>query len=335
MTLTRWSFIGAVTLCGCSSSPAEPGSGAPPATGSTTASATATTSIGPIPVAAGEEKTVCVVAPLDSDEDIVVSSMTANLDAGSHHLVVSKTTEDVNLTPTPCVTFSSILIGDAQPLIVVQTPHGVQTFPDGVGVLLPAHQRLRLEAHYLNSSTSAIEGNGSVTFAGTLASKAPPYQAADTYIWGTGKISLAAQAQYTTPIVFQAGQAGTHLLSITTHEHRLGTLVQAWTSDSPGTRGEMIANDSNWSEPVWHTLDKPVDFDGTNGVSLQCSWNNTTSDTVTFGESALDEMCFVLGFYYPSRGIDVCIDNRCVKRPKTDAGAPPASAAPDSGTGAQ
>ena len=49
-------------------------------------------------------------------------------------------------------------MGNSAPLIVAQTPHGVQTFPEGVGVLLPAHQMLRIEAHYVNTSEAAIAG---------------------------------------------------------------------------------------------------------------------------------------------------------------------------------
>ena len=40
-----------------------------------------------------------------------------------------------------------------------------------------------------------------------------------------------------------------------------------------------------------------------------------------FGESALDEMCFVIGYYYPSTGVDVCVDGMCEYRTATDAGA--------------
>ena len=49
-------------------------------------------------------------------------------------------------------------------------------------------------------------------------------------------------------------------------------------------------------------------MNGTNGLSYQCDWNNTTKSTVTFGESALDEMCFIGGYYYPGHGFDIRID---------------------------
>jgi hypothetical protein len=65
---------------------------------------------------------------------------------------------------------------------------------------------------------------------------------------------------------------------------------------------------------AWRTLSPQVDFDGTNGFTYQCDWTNTTDQTVQFGESALDEMCIIAGYYYPSRGIIDCIGNGCTAR---------------------
>ena len=37
-----------------------------------------------------------------------------------------------------------------------------------------------------------------------------------------------------------------------------------------------------------------------------CSYNNTTSSYIKFGESALsNEMCIIWGYYYPSQGFQV------------------------------
>jgi len=75
-----------------------------------------------------------------------------------------------------------------------------------------------------------------------------------------------------------------------------------------------IANDLDWSNPAWSTLSPEFDFDGTSGLTFQCSWFNSTTETVGFGESALDEMCFVGGYYYPATSLDLCMDGRCKNR---------------------
>ena len=72
--------------------------------------------------------------------------------------------------------------------------------------------------------------------------------------------------------------------------------------------GQPLADDTDWANPAWRSLNPPLDYSGSNGLSFKCDWDNTTDKAVTFGEGALDEMCFVLGYYYPSSGVDTCID---------------------------
>src|SRR4051812_25211088 len=68
--------------------------------------AAAELAIGPIDLAPGEEKTVCIVKRLVNTEDVVVTGMTAELGAGSHHLIVYRTTATAEmLTPTSCSPF--------------------------------------------------------------------------------------------------------------------------------------------------------------------------------------------------------------------------------------
>ena len=122
---------------------------------------------------------------------------------------------------------------------------------------------------------------------------------------------MPAHATASTGQQFQTGIAGTHLILITTHQHRLGTHASVWESPAAGQLGRQIANDANWSDPALSPLSPVYDFDGTNGLSYQCDWNNTTDTDVHFGESALDEMCFFGGYYYPAQGLDLCIDHKC------------------------
>jgi hypothetical protein len=57
-----------------------------------------------------------------------------------------------------------------------------------------------------------------------------------------------------------------------------------------------------------------VTFDGTSGLTYQCDWDNSTTQTVSSGESALQEMCFVGGYYYPAKGFEFCLDGLCAFR---------------------
>jgi hypothetical protein len=261
--------------------------------------------IGPIPVAADEEKTVCIVKDLGNTEDLVVSGYSATLAPGSHHLILYATNEKENLTPTPCMPFVGLAAGGVVPLVLVNKLNLTWNFPTGIAVEVPAHQMVRIEAHYINTSAQALSGLGTVTFQGSPKASAPPFTPASFFFWGTEKFSLPPHAKASVGPNFRAGTPGTHVISIFTHQHELGTGVQVWESAAAGDMSKQIVNDMDWSNPSWNLLTPQYDMNGTNGFSYQCAWNNTTSATVTFGESALDEMCFIGGYYYPANGFDI------------------------------
>ena len=275
-------------------------------------SVTQKVSIGPIALMPGEEKTVCVVVPMNNLAEVAVNGIDVALTAGSHHLIVYQTTAAATDTPYPCAPFTGIAIGTDVPMFFANKQNATWTFPSGVAQDVPAQAMVKLEAHYINTTQSPIMGHGDVTFRGWEKATAPAYQPANFTFWGTMKINIQPHATYSTGQLFQSGIAGTHLIAITTHQHRLGTGVQVWESAAPGQVGPQIANDLNWADPAWGAIQ--YDFDGTNGLTYQCSWENTTDQTVTFGESALDEMCFVGGYYWPSHGLDLCINGKCKNR---------------------
>ncbi len=118
-------------------------------------------------------------------------------------------------------------------------------------------------------------------------------------------------------MLFQSGIAGTKAFATTTHQHRLGTRFEVWAAEGPTadpTSAAPLADTKSWAEPPLYPLDPPLAFDGINGLQFRCEWQNTTSMTVTFGESALREMCFLWVYYYPSHGFDVCTDGTCFSR---------------------
>jgi hypothetical protein len=272
----------------------------------------ATTGIGPIPVAAGEEKTVCILKRLDTPVDIVATRIVADLAPGSHHLIVYKT-NDANevLTPYPCMPFQGLSASAVTPLVLAGKAHTDYPFPAGVGMAVGAHQMLRIEAHYINASNAAIMGSGTVQIEGLPASQAGSYQLADFGFWGTLQISIPPNGTFSTPVNFQRGISGTHVFAVSSHQHHLGTEVKVWKSASAGDTSNMILDEHDWSNPLLKSFTPPLDVASGTGFSYQCSWQNTTPNTVTFGESALNEMCFATFFYYPTHGFDRCIDGMC------------------------
>ena len=269
--------------------------------------------IGPIDVPAGVETTQCIVVPLGNTEDVVLNGYTINLSEGSHHLIVYTTTDAEQDDPINCAPFTGLALGTDVPIVFANKKEETWAFPDGIAIDLPANQMIKIEGHYINTTAGDLQGTGNVSFATTPKATAPAYQPANFNFFGTTNISIAPNATYSTGVLFQAGIAGTHLINVTTHQHRLGTGIQVW-AGNPGDMSNRIADDSDWSNPSWGLIAPQFDFDGTNGLTYQCDWTNTTDQTVGFGESALNEMCFVGGYYYPSQGMNLGLDAQCRRR---------------------
>jgi hypothetical protein len=247
------------------------------------------------------------VVPLGNTEDVVLDGYDIDLQPGSHHLIVYTTTAAEQDDPVNCTPFAGLAEGTDMPIVFANKLSETFSFPSGVAVAIPANQMIRVEAHYINTTASDLQGQGKVTFHTMPASSAPPFQPAGFDFFGTANIKIPPNSTYSTGQLFQAGLPGTHLISITTHQHRLGTGIQVWESAGQGDTSTQIANDSDWSSPSWSLLSPQFDFDGTNGLAYQCDWTNTTDQEVDFGESALNEMCFVGGYYYPSQGLYLCV----------------------------
>ena len=296
-------LFGVTVAVACSSG--SSGSSGPPS------SSDVHTGIGPVPLAAGQEETVCIVKPLGNAEALVLKGFDMSLAPGSHHLIAYSTGAAEVDEPYPCSPFTGVVVGDDVPLAFANTDQVSFAFPDGVGIDLPANAMVKIEAHYINSSAHALLGQGSVTLHGTPKASAGAYQAANFMAMGTFNINIPPNATATTGPQFQASDPGLHMVLVTTHQHRLGTGIKVWASSEAGDLSHPIADDPDWATPAWRPLTPQIDFDGKNGLTYQCDWTNTTDQTINFGESALNEMCIVAGYYYPSRGVYGCFDGKC------------------------
>jgi hypothetical protein len=119
---------------------------------------------------------------------------------------------------------------------------------------------------------------------------------------------------------FQHPPAG-HIFAMTSHTHQHGTLatINLATNPSLGTSNPNSAaavdlDPSNplhvshsWSDPPLTLFDPPLQVtDAAQGFHLVCHYDNTTSNTVSFGESFNDEMCFMWAYFYPANGTSIC-----------------------------
>jgi hypothetical protein len=263
-----------------------------------------------VALAPGQETTQCVVLELPNETPQILRRIRSVISHGSHHLIAYRVPDTTPLQPAaaPCVAFADVING-ASPVIIAESAESEVVYPDGVGLELKAHQRIKLEEHFLNAGDAMINATGTVEF--TLVDPQPAIVLANLMLWGPQQFAIDAHKTGSADYAHEVS-AGMKVFGLTTHEHRFGTLATiglATSVDGPATE---IYRNTDWEHPPLKAFDPPLSFDGTQSLRLHCEWLNTSDQVVPFGISAAtNEMCFFWAYYYPSQGFQQCAEQGC------------------------
>ena len=170
------------------------------------------------------------------------------------------------------------------------------TFPTGTAMTLAAGTQVVLQLHMLNATAgpeqpSAIinlvgSNDTSLTqvgllIAGTLNISIPPHQ--------TGvKVQGGCAAPFDMPNIFATFP----------HMHQLGTNIDI-SLTATGSKTPNVLIDKAWdfgNQGVYPATGAAKKGDQ---VSVQCTYDNPSDNTVVFGESTTNEMCLGVLYYYP------------------------------------
>jgi hypothetical protein len=309
------SVVAASTLgCGNSSEP-EPKTTPEPEL------VTATGGIGPVHAPGGGEDTYCLHRRLDNATAGYVRKVRGKLTDGSHHMIVyvSEETEE-DTAPVPCGGFDGIFVVEDGipgldskniPIFIAQQPYVELALPedDGVpiGFRVEAHQMLRIELHWYNTAPDPVDVVGTVELDLLPEGKQEVIESSFGF-WGTGAIDIPPNSEGDTGMLFQRALTDTKAFAVTTHQHQRGTRMQVFKGASHLDYDPTpLADNTDWAEPPLEMLDPPLFFDVGEGLAYRCQWSNPTNQSIGFGESVDDEMCFLWLYYYPSRGFDICV----------------------------
>jgi len=272
---------------------------------------------GPITVAPGAEETQCVNVRLSNTSAIKVHQMRNLLSAGSHHLIVYKDDDPASVEKPlyKCTPFSGALnlSGMSAPVMITQKAEDALTLPEHVAYTFAPGQMVRIEMHYLNSTDVPLEVSATSEF--YAVPEADIDHEANILFIGTPDIQIPAGATmdvqtYFTPSRASLDLSGAKFFAITGHTHHLGQNVTVATAASPGGERTSVYAPAPfvWSEPetTVHAPEFTMPAGLQAGFDIKCTYHNTSTQTVRFGESATDEMCFFWTYYYPSKGAHVC-----------------------------
>jgi hypothetical protein len=225
--------------------------------------------------------------PFGADVDIIYSeSFMAPM---SHHMFAFR---EQGLTDAPMEDCSGLEI--AEYIHTAQTPQEIVTYPDGVGRFLPATDGIRLQAHYLNTSTDTITAQVTLTVHYVDPSQVTAH-AASVFLNNLGVRAAPGESTstktYSLPYDIKLIGAGSHM-----HSRGVNFLANV-------VGGQDLYQTTDWDEPQPVGFDPAIDILTGQQIQWACTYQNETAQTLTFGESAsTNEMCIFVGTYYPAPG---------------------------------
>lgn len=294
MTYRKWSLVSLLTVAlgACGSD----GTGAPDA-GAGTADAAVTGDWQTLiardwTLAPGTEQYRC--SRITVTEDLYITGFRSIDPSGTHHTVVTveDSGSDGDFDCNPGTLADEMIFASGVGTDVLE-------FPEGVAFKVPAGRKILLNLHLYNTGESETTGRSGTEIKTIAASEVE--QEAEVTFAGTFLISIPANSEHSTSGRCTFTQDAT-VMTIWPHMHQLGTHMKV-VHEASG--GDVTLHDEpyNFEEQVNYMID-PVMVRAGEAVRADCTWNNTTGETVTFGDSSDKEMCFAGLYRYPKSGED-------------------------------
>ena len=256
----------------------------------------------------------CFYTSAITDHEINVTGALATQGPGGHHVTVYYTTEMQAPTHHTCKDSEMI----SWTMIAAAQEHngGEPQFqlPEGLAFKMPPGRQIVLQSHYINTTGKDQVVDDKVTISTTAT--ADVKQFANFWVLFDDKFSVPPHAASTSVMSYELKDP-VDLVVMLGHMHQWGTHFSLDTVDAQGKKTASVY-ESDWNEefashPPVHigTLEKPIHFDAGTRFHQSCSWNNDTSDPITFPR----EMCLTFGVYFPDAGDMILLDGQAVSSP--------------------
>jgi hypothetical protein len=222
-------------------------------------------------------------------KDIAILNSKSVMSKGSHHFAAFRMEDLTTAALADCPAGGL----EAHEFVhASQTPEQETTYPADVGRFLPSTDGLRLQVHYLNTTPEPLHVQAKFTVNYVDADEIK-YKAGGVFLNNLGlqvvpgKSTVSKSFELTDDI---------KLLVAVSHMHRHATGFTSSTGD-----GRHLFDTTEWDGPVPALFDPGMDIGAGTSIAWECTFENDTGKTLTFGESASDnEMCIFNGVYYPS-----------------------------------
>jgi hypothetical protein len=256
-------------------------------------------STGEFEVPAGKESFLCYAKTLE--HDISIDSYFFASRPSIHHVVFART-----LAPEPDgFSECDVLFRPTwSPLLITTTADTTLDIPEGAANVLPAGTQLLMQLHLLNGGDQPTKDRAVIEMQRASIDNPRP---AGIYAFGTFEIALPPRVTSTVQATC-VPEAPVKLFAMLPHMHYLGAKL----SVEMGPEGGPF--ESVWQRDPYDFNDQSVDLldieiPAGHTTRTTCTYENSTDETITFGESSFNEMCFAIGFALDVDGADGCIQS--------------------------
>ncbi|NUP05446.1 MAG: hypothetical protein HOW73_05225 [Polyangiaceae bacterium] len=216
---------------------------------------------------------------ITADRDIYVGAIRPIAPPGTHHTVLA-----LGNLGTGNIIYAS----------------GVNTnalvFPEGVGLKIPAGETIVLQLHLFNPTPDAMSELSGIE----IVEVAPEdlVNEADLFLPGPMSLNIPPNQESTETGSCTVSSPQT-LFAIFPHMHQLGSHFKSTATVGGET---IVIHDDDYSFDHQAFLPiEPIQLNPGDTINTECTWNNTTSETVNWGESSTTEMCFSIVYRYPAQ----------------------------------
>jgi hypothetical protein len=219
-----------------------------------------------------------------------------------HHLIFAKVRTGASEPEgfAECdVAFRSIW----ETLFISGTGNSKLEFPADAGHQIPKGTQLLVQMHLLNVDPEPVEGVVTLHMRRSTAANPRPVS---SFILGTAAVELPA-GQRSDVVGTCSPFQGVHYIAGFPHMHMLGSRMVLEVGDSESTLQEVFRRDPFDFDD--QRID-PIDVTIAPGqmTRVTCTFDNTTPQTITYGESTTNEMCYFVGFAVDQAGMSACLE---------------------------
>jgi hypothetical protein len=194
-------------------------------------------------------------------------------------------------------------LGEASELVGGWAVGGCNTeFPADVGLVLPDTGRIMIQWHHYNT-TGVPQPDGSAVQWCTVPASSRPHAAGITFLGtenfnGPFGMPPGVESEFSTGCTNNTAEPIT-IIGFNPHMHLIGVNMKSAVQRVNGPLETVFDEPFVFDQQVNYDMDPYVVLQPGDRIDTTCTFNNTTSGAVAFGQSTNDEMCYQFAVAYP------------------------------------